>query len=160
VAEALVVLREDAPGQSRLVAYYVAAPGQAGSPAQLRAALVRELPEHMIPSAWIPLEALPRLANGKLDRASLPLPEAGATTPAEIILPRNALEASLLRIWTGVLRSERVSTSDDLFDLGADSIQLFQIAARAGREGLRLTVRQLMQHRTIAELAQEISRLQ
>jgi amino acid adenylation domain-containing protein len=159
VAEALVVLHEDAPGQSRLVAYVVAAPDQTRSPAQLRAALARELPDHMIPSTWVALAALPRLANGKLDRAALPPPEAGARESREVIPPRSALETSLVTIWTSVLRRERVSTNDDLFDLGADSIQLFQIAARAGREGLRLTVKQLMQHPTIGELAQELTRL-
>jgi aryl carrier-like protein len=83
----------------------------------------------------------------------LPVPELPAASDADFAAPQSAIEIALAEIWRDVLKLERVSVTDDLFALGADSINLFQITARANREGLALMAKQLLQHRTIGELA-------
>jgi aryl carrier-like protein len=108
----------------------------------------------MVPAVWMKLDALPLNANGKVDRAALPAP-AGAQA-ASFIAARTPTERGLAEIWADVLGRERVSIDDDIFTLGADSIQIFQITARANRRGLALLAKQLMKHRTIAELAKAL----
>ncbi|WP_293374350.1 non-ribosomal peptide synthetase, partial [Nevskia sp.] len=156
VANAAVLLREDVPGAPRLVAYYEAGASK-HSPAELRAALAEHLPEYMIPAAWLEMAALPLTPNGKIDRRALPMPDAAKTVEAEYVAPTSATETLLCRIWAEVLKRERIGTSDDLFSLGADSIQIFQIAARANRENLKLTAKQLIQSRSIAVLAKALT---
>ena len=153
LAASAVALREDTPGSPRLVAYFVERAATAKTPAELQALLAQELPDYMVPSMWVRLDALPVSANGKLDRAALPVPELPAASDADFAAPQSAIEIALAEIWRDVLKLERVSVTDDLFALGADSINLFQITARANREGLALMAKQLLQHRTIGELA-------
>jgi acyl-CoA synthetase (AMP-forming)/AMP-acid ligase II/aryl carrier-like protein len=148
-----VILREDNPGAPRLVTYYVPQSGQTVSEEQLRSALGEDLPDYMIPTGWVRLERLPVSPNGKLDRAALPAPQATAVTEEEFVAPETATETRLARIWAEVLHLPRVSATLDLLKLGADSIQLFQIIARSTREGLRLTAKQLLQHRTVRAVA-------
>jgi acyl-coenzyme A synthetase/AMP-(fatty) acid ligase/aryl carrier-like protein len=148
-----VILREDNPGSPRLAAYYVEEPGHSVSDERLREALADDLPDYMIPTAWVRLERLPVSPNGKLDRAALPKPEAPAMTEEEFVAPATQCEARLAKIWAEVLHLSRVSATIDLLKLGADSIQLFQIIARSGREGFRLTAKQLLQHRTVRAVA-------
>ena len=153
IAAAAVMLREDTPGAQRLVGYYVQASGHAHAPAALHAALESQIPEYMIPSAWVPLERLPLSPHGKLDRAALPKPEVAGAASEEFVAPRTATEICLARIWAEVLHLPRVGANMDLLRLGADSIQLFQIIARSTREGFRLTARQLLQQRTLQAVA-------
>ncbi len=153
VSAAAVVLREDEPGIPRLAAYYVDSAHRKSSPVELRERLAEHLPDYMVPASWARLEALPLTPNGKLDRAALPKPEAAQRAREEFVPPAAGMESSLARIWTEVLKVERVGSRDDLLHLGADSIQLFQITARAHRIGLKLTTKQLLQHRTVAALA-------
>ena len=150
---AAVLLREDVPGTPRLAAYYVEKSGNSRTPLALRTTLADHLPDYMIPTAWLRLEALPLTSNGKLDRAALPPAETVQIAAAEHVAPVSALEKTLAKIWVEVLHLERVGTTDDLFALGVDSIQLFQIAARANRENIRLTAKQLVQQRTIGAIA-------
>jgi amino acid adenylation domain-containing protein len=157
VASAAVLLREDTPGAPRLVAYYQPAADRPAAPALLRAALAEHLPDYMIPAAWLEMTALPLTPNGKIDRRALPVPDAARTVEAEYRAPVGDVESALCRIWAEVLKRERVGTGDDLFMLGADSIQIFQIAARASREGLAVTARQMLQSRTIGALAAALS---
>jgi amino acid adenylation domain-containing protein len=153
-----VILREDVPGMQRLVAYYVERPERpAQTPAALWNLLEDELPAYMIPTAWVKLDALPLTPNGKLDRARLPAPDDSATTERAYVAPKTPTEEALARIWAEVLHRDRISTADDLLHLGADSIQVFQIAARANRDGINLTAKQLMQSRTIAAVAEQCS---
>jgi len=156
LAASAVALREDAGGRTHLVGYYVPSAGSDVAVTELRAALAARLPDYMIPSAWMRLAALPLTPNGKLDRAALPAPPAvaaGASTSPEAL---TETERALARICAEVLRLERVGSLDDLFALGADSIQLFQITARANRHGMRVAAKQLFTHRTIAALAREL----
>ncbi|BBA33066.1 putative linear pentadecapeptide gramicidin synthetase LgrB [Methylocaldum marinum] len=148
IRDAVVLLREDAPGEKRLVAYCVGAV----DPETLRAALKAQLPDYMVPAAWVTLDALPLTPNGKVDRKALPAPERGATgTPH--VPPQGPTEARLAEIWAEVLRLDRVGRHDNFFALGGDSILSIQIVARATQAGLPLTPRQLFQHQSIAELA-------
>jgi acyl-coenzyme A synthetase/AMP-(fatty) acid ligase/aryl carrier-like protein len=149
---AAVVLREDVPGSPRLVAYYVDKAGGKHSPEALRALLAEDMPEYMIPSAWVRLDVLPLSPNGKLDRAALPVPDATQTAKQEFVAPTTLTEVALTMIFGEVLNLERVGATADLLKLGADSIQLFQITARANRAGIKITARQLLQHRNAAAL--------
>jgi len=153
ISAAAVTLVEDAPGDARLVAWYAARPGARPEEREIRAMLAGQLPQYMIPSAFVQLDSLPVTPNGKLDRAALPKSATRAKPEQAVAAPASALETALARIWSEVLRLEHVGIQDDLLDLGADSIQLFQITARANRMGIKLTTRQLLQHRTIAALA-------
>ncbi|HLZ67452.1 MAG TPA: amino acid adenylation domain-containing protein [Aliidongia sp.] len=152
VAACAVALRNGPSGAPQLVGYIVARDHQSLAPAQLRSGLAEQLPDYMVPSAWVVLDALPLSANGKLDRAALPTPEA---TPVEADQdqPISPLEARILEIWKDVLKLDAIGTNDDLLDLGADSIHFFQITARANREGIQIAAKQLLKHRTISGLA-------
>ncbi len=153
LSAAAVILREDVPGSPRLAAYYVEQAGGNRSPEALRALLAEEMPEYMIPSAWVKLDVLPLSPNGKLDRAALPVPDATQTAKQEFVAPTTPTEVALTTIFGEVLNLERVGVTADLLKLGADSIQLFQITARANRAGIKITARQLLQHRNAAALA-------
>lgn len=153
LAATAVILREDNPGAPRLVAYYVAKAGNQVSTIDLRTALSEELPDYMVPTGWVRLDALPLTPNGKLDRAALPAPEGEIKGGADFVAPADPTERALALIWETVLNVSKVGRHSDIFDLGADSIQLFQITARARRAGLELTAKQLIKHRTIASLA-------
>lgn len=153
LSAAAVILREDNPGSPRLVTYYVTEPGQNPSEEQLRDSLANDLPDYMVPTAWVKLDRLPVSPNGKLDRAALPAPQAGAVMEEEFVAPQTATETRLAKIWAEVLHLPRVSATMDLLRLGADSIQLFQIIARSSREGFRLTAKQLLQHRSVRAVA-------
>jgi amino acid adenylation domain-containing protein/non-ribosomal peptide synthase protein (TIGR01720 family)/FkbM family methyltransferase len=132
-----------------------AAPLTSGEP--LRELLLHELPDYMVPAGFTFLTQLPRLPNGKIDRAGLPQPQAsppaaGAADDGHVA-PRNEIEAKLARIWSEVLHIERIGVNDNFFQLGGDSILNIQIVSRAHRAGLRLSPSQLFKHPTIGELA-------
>ncbi|MGZ3457617.1 MAG: amino acid adenylation domain-containing protein, partial [Archangium sp.] len=150
VAKAVVVAREDG-GVKRLVAYFV---GEAPV-AELRAHLKGRLPEYMVPSALVCLEALPLTANGKVDRKALPAPADVQQAPASAHYeaPRNATEQALVDILSQVLRVQRVGIHDNFFELGGDSITSMQVVARARQAGLQLSPKLLFQHQTVAALA-------
>ncbi|MBP7336120.1 non-ribosomal peptide synthetase [Niveispirillum sp.] len=148
-----VVLPEESGGRvRRLVAYLV---GNVPEPAALRAYLGERLPDYMIPGAFVTLEALPLTANGKLDRRALPAPDQAAGDAVHAP-PRTPTEMLLAGIWREVLGVEQVGIHDNFFSLGGDSILSIQIANRAGRAGFAISVRQLFQHQTIAELARAV----
>src|SRR5213078_203669 len=151
VGDAVVVTREDQPGEKRLVAYVVARdhPGDAA----LKTFLQRKLPEYMIPRSIVFLESIPLTKNGKLDRRALPAPDAAHSDSAGRIAPRNQIEETLANIWSGVLGIPELGIHDNFFELGGDSILSIQIIARANQAGLRLTPKQVFQHQTIATLA-------
>ncbi|MEV5717607.1 non-ribosomal peptide synthase/polyketide synthase [Amycolatopsis mediterranei] len=141
VAEAVVVTRD-----RRLVAYVVTD----GKP-DLRAWLQRDLPDYMVPSAFVTLEALPLSANGKVDRRALPEP--AAEPVAGYVPPRTDTERVLAEVWAEVLGVPGVGVEDNFFELGGDSILSIQVVSRARRHGLALTPRDLFAHQTVAALA-------
>src|SRR5207253_11399471 len=155
VAEAVVVAREDEPGRKRLVAYLVAAAGSAAPTiADLRAFLARTLPDYMVPSAFVVLEALPLSPNGKLDRRALPAPDLGAVAGAGYVAPRTEAEATLAGIWAEVLGVERVGVEDNFFELGGDSILSIRVISRLRAAfGVEVSPRALFTTPTVAGLA-------
>jgi amino acid adenylation domain-containing protein/non-ribosomal peptide synthase protein (TIGR01720 family) len=159
VAQAVVVVREglaasDQGGHKRLVAYVVAVPGSPtpGGTA-LRAGLKRILPDYMIPSAFVVLDALPLTSHGKLDRRALPAPD-GLTEPeSEYLAPRTPTELALAEVWAEVLGLDRVGVGDNFFELGGDSILTIQVVSRARQAGLHFNSKDLFLNQTIDELA-------
>ncbi|MFF9062343.1 amino acid adenylation domain-containing protein, partial [Streptomyces sp. NPDC014882] len=151
VARAAVVVREDRPGDRRLVGYAVPADGRDGDQAALRDHLAALLPDYMVPSAFVTLDALPLTANGKLDRKALPAPVAAAPTAGRA--PATPAEETLCAVFAEALGVPAVGPDDNFFDLGGDSIVSLRMIALARRAGLRLTTRDVFTHRTPAALA-------
>jgi len=151
--DAVVLARPDGAGDTRLVGYVVAE-GLRPSATQLRAWMKEHLPEYMVPTLFVALEAMPVNANGKVDRHALPDPDAARLEGGEgYVAPETEAERTLAAIWAEVLRLERVGVHDNFFSLGGDSILSIQVIARAGEAGLRMTPRSVFVHQTIAELA-------
>ncbi len=156
VREAIVVAREDEASGKRLVAYLTKAEGAAPDVAALRAALQRELPDYMVPSAIVVLDAIPLTPNGKIDRKALPAPDSGAQLAHRYVAPRNATEETLCRIWAEALGVERVGIDDNFFELGGHSLLAVTLIERLRREGLASDVRSLFAHPTPATHADSI----
>jgi amino acid adenylation domain-containing protein len=130
VRHAVVMVREDTPGDRRLAAYVVAAEGAAAPAAEaLRAHLAARLPEHMVPAAFVALAALPLTPNGKVDRAALPAPEREADEDA-FVAPSTPAEIALAEIWAEVLGLERVGVHDSFFALGGHSLLATRVVSR------------------------------
>src|SRR5947209_4737662 len=155
IKEVVVLAREDAsdaPGDKRLVAYLV--PQVPLFVEDLRNFLKDKLPHYMIPAAFVFLDALPLLTNGKVDRKALPAPDMLRPKLEEaFVAPRNPVEETLVRIWSKILGIDKVGIHDNFFALGGASIQSLQIIAKAGEAGLQLTPEMLFEHQTVAELA-------
>ncbi len=161
VSDAVVSLREDRPGDKRLVAYVIPvetsaaadAPEAAFSGAELRAGLRQSLPDYMVPSAFVRLDAFPQTANRKIDRKALPKPDESATE-TDYVAPRDALEIGIAGQFGALLGIERVGLHDSFFDLGGHSLLAVQLVAALKREyGVELAVSELVQAPTVAELA-------
>ena len=156
VREAVVIVREDIPGDKRLVAY-VTSEQQAITVATVREVLTGKLPNYMLPSAVVRLDAMPLTPNGKIDRKALPAPDTGrAARQKEYVAPRTDQEKTLAAIWAEVLHLERVGVQDNLFELGADSLHIFQIVARAGKVGMKIPPALILKHRTIAAVLTQL----
>ncbi|MEU0134998.1 amino acid adenylation domain-containing protein [Streptomyces sp. NPDC006296] len=163
VAAACALVREDRPGERRLVAYTVADPRDGTPPlgdGELRARLTAVLPPYMVPAVHVPLDALPLLPSGKVDRRALPAPErpTGDRPGGE---PRTARERVLCEVFASVLRIPAVRTDDDFFALGGDSILSIQLVSRVRAAGLGVTPRDVFVHRTpeaVAAAATELGR--
>ncbi|HEV2735462.1 MAG TPA: condensation domain-containing protein, partial [Longimicrobiaceae bacterium] len=156
--EALVMQREDAPGQRQLVAYVVPADGAGSSVPELRAHLHAVLPEHMVPAAFVVLESLPLTPNGKVDRRALPKPEQGGA-PGRVA-PRTATEVVLAGIWADVLGVENVWADDNFFELGGHSLLVTRVVSRVRKAlGVKVPLRTLFDVRTVSALARRIDDL-
>ncbi|ATI59681.1 MULTISPECIES: non-ribosomal peptide synthetase [Bacillus] len=149
VTEAVVIVREDQPGDKRLVAYVVGD----GNVDAWREYLKAKLPSYMVPSGFVAMEAIPLTANGKVDREALPMPEEKQIN-SEWVGPRNSNEQILTAIWKRVLGVKKVGIYDNFFEIGGDSILSIQIISQASQVGLKLTPKQMFECPTIAELAQ------
>ncbi|NBH11774.1 phosphopantetheine-binding protein, partial [Amycolatopsis sp. SID8362] len=150
VAEVVVVAREDRPGAKRLVAYVVAAPD--AEPGDLGAVAAATLPDYMVPSAFVVLDALPLSGNGKVDRRALPVPPA---EPGERgTEPRTDTERELARVLADVLGVSRLGADDDFFAASGDSILAVQALSRVRRTfGVRLAARAIFDAPSVAALA-------
>ncbi|MBE4753772.1 AMP-binding protein, partial [Corallococcus sp. ZKHCc1 1396] len=157
VRDVVVVVREDAPGDKRLVAYVVAQSGQTADAATLRGALKGRLPEYMVPSAFVVLEALPLNANGKVDRKALPKPEAGAERTQKYVAPRTKTEEALTNLWAQVLGVKQVGIQDSFFELGGHSLLATQAVSRIRTAfNVELPLRALFEAPTVEELALKV----
>ena len=153
VREAAVVAREEGPGDVRLVAYVVAADGEAAEPRALREHLRARLPEYMVPGDVVVLDALPLTAHGKLDRAALPAPQRQVGDDA----PRTPTEEAVAAIWAEVLRLPRVGIHDSFFELGGHSLLATRVAARIRQSlGVEVSLPDLFEHPTVAALAERV----
>jgi amino acid adenylation domain-containing protein/non-ribosomal peptide synthase protein (TIGR01720 family) len=150
VAGAAVLVREDRPGDRRLVAYVVPEAGREADPARVRDSLARSLPAAAVPAAVVVLAGLPMTVNGKLDRAALPAPAYASRSTRSPSSPR---EEVMCTLFAEVLGLPSVGVDDGFFQLGGDSILSLQLVARARRAGLALSVQQVFEHRTAAALA-------
>jgi amino acid adenylation domain-containing protein/non-ribosomal peptide synthase protein (TIGR01720 family) len=156
VREAVVVARNAERGDKMLVAYVVAEPGSANVVQQLRGLAKEKLPDYMMPSAYVTLDALPLTPNGKVDRKSLPAPEAGRPElEAHFVEPRTEDEVKLAKIWSDVLHVERVGAEDNFFELGGHSLLATQVVSRIRSTfDIDLPLRSLFESPTVASLAQ------
>jgi acyl carrier protein len=162
VAECAVVAREEREGDKRLVAYIVGAEGMAApDAAELRTHLRMRLPEYMVPSAFVTLDALPLTPNGKLDRKALPAPAETGDGEAELVEPRTPMEEALAQIWMDVLGVGRVGVHHNFFELGGHSLLAIQIIAQVRDAfGVEVPVRSLFEQPTLANMAAVIEEKQ
>ena len=160
IQEAVVLAREDSPGDRRLVAYSVAMGGDAPSARDLRGFLHHKLPEFMVPSVFMFLDALPLTPNGKLDRKALPVPDQRRPElEAVFVPPRNALEELLVNLWSEVLRVERIGVHDNFFELGGHSLLATQVISRIrGALQVEMPLRTFFETPTVAGFAERIEK--
>jgi amino acid adenylation domain-containing protein len=169
VGEVVVMDREVQPGNKQLVAYIVPTNLKSLPPLKrevvqnpksgdLQNFLKQQLPDYMVPSTFVLLEALPLTANGKVNKRALPAPDTARPELNEaFVAPRTPEEKVLAEIWTQVLGIEQVGIHDNFFALGGDSIRSIQIRSRAEKQGLNFSLQQLFQYQTIYELAQNLT---
>ncbi|HEX2081842.1 MAG TPA: amino acid adenylation domain-containing protein, partial [Longimicrobium sp.] len=154
VEEARVVVRQDGPGEKRLVAYVV---GEADADA-LRAHLRRSLPEYMVPAAFVGMPSLPLTPNGKLDVKALPAPEQSGEEG--YVAPQTEVEEALAEIWADVLGVERVGATDDFFALGGHSLLIMRLITRVRDAlGVETSIRTVFAAPTLRAMAADVERL-
>ena len=159
VSQAVVVARDFKPEDKRLVAYVVARPGASLKLASLRAALASTLPEHMVPSMFVPLDSLPLTANGKIDRNALPHPstlEEKSDAPPEP--PRNALESTIAQAWKDALGVEQIGLETNFLDLGAHSLMVAEVHMQLQQSlGREISLVDMFQFPTVRALANHLN---
>jgi thioesterase domain-containing protein len=158
VREAAVLLREDVPGDQRLVAYLVAS-GRPPAESELRRGLAERLPDYMVPAAFVILDAFPQAASGKVDRERLPAPERGRGGDlGALVEPRSPLERELALLWQQVLGLGQVGVRDSFFELGGNSLAAVRLVGRLQqRYGRAPALADLFRRGTIEEVALELA---
>jgi acyl carrier protein len=162
VSQVVVMVWEDEPGDRRLVAYIVPNSGSIPPVSELRDFLKSKLPEYMVPSAFVELDALPLTPNGKVDRKALPAPERrSAEIEKTFVAPRTPVEQGVADIWSEVLGLERVGIHENFFSLGGHSLKATQVVSRV-RETFQvdLPLASLFANPTTADLASAVRKLQ
>ena len=161
VKDAVVIALEDKGNEKRLVAYVVTEQDASRNVSELRSHLKERLPEYMIPSAFVYLDALPLTSHGKIDRRALPAPDAERPALAEtFIAPQTTTEKRLASIWTKLLGINRAGINDNYFELGGDSLLATQLVSQVRRVfEVELPLVDLFQHPTLAELAASIEEI-
>ncbi|HKY09305.1 MAG TPA: non-ribosomal peptide synthetase, partial [Candidatus Binatia bacterium] len=155
VRNSVVVVREDAAGDKRLIAYLVARPGESWNGAEIRKYLRQKLPDYMVPSAFVLLSELPLTPNGKVDRGALPAPNRDTPELASVYqAPRTPVEETIASIWRKILKTPRVGVHDNFFDLGGHSLLATQVISRL-HDVLKVDIplRVLFELPTIAQIA-------
>ena len=154
VRRAAVIVREDQPGDPRLVAYVV--PDGSVDHDSLRRGLAAALPAYMIPSAFVSLEQLPLTPNGKLDRRALPAPPVAGATSDPGDEPRGPIEELIAGVWAVVLKRDRIGRDDNFFELGGHSLQTLPVTNLLRQGGVEISVADLYKHPTVSSLAAEV----
>ena len=159
VREAVVVAREDVPGDKRLVAYVVPERAQKPTPAELRDHLARSVPDYMVPAAFATLDALPLTPNNKVDRKALPRPvETGPAPGRAYAAPRTPTEELLAAIWADVLKVERVGIHDHFFEMGGNSLMVLRLISRIRKDlDVTLPLNVVFQAPTIEQMSAVLS---
>ncbi|MEV4439749.1 amino acid adenylation domain-containing protein [Streptomyces sp. NPDC049577] len=157
VAQAAVTVREDTPGDKRLVAYVVPAGGSPAEPGELRRRLAAVLPEAMLPTSWVVLDALPLNTAGKVDRRALPAPTQADLAAAAYVAPRTPAEERIAAVWARVLEVDRAGVEDSFFDLGGDSLRAINLVGTLRDAGYDIAVRDIFEHRTVAALTAAVA---
>jgi amino acid adenylation domain-containing protein len=157
VKEAVVIAREDNPGDKRLVAYIVSG-DTVTTTSELRSFLKQKLPDYMVPSAFVTLESLPLTPNGKIDRRALPVPDSSSLySETALVAPSSPTEEKLAAIWSQVLGIEQIGIHNNFFELGGHSLKATQVISGIRETlGVELPLRELFSHPTVAELASAI----
>ena len=159
VRQAVAAGCDDEHGFKRLVAYIVPSGPARPDPSDLRQWLSARLPSYMVPSFFVFLDALPQTPNGKVDRKTLPVLDQPPRQSEEFVAPRTDLEVTLAAICADVLHLDRISVSASLFDLGADSLHIFQIVSRAAQAGTIISAGQVTRLQNIAAVAREAEKM-
>ncbi|HEX5890496.1 MAG TPA: amino acid adenylation domain-containing protein [Pyrinomonadaceae bacterium] len=161
VRTAVVVAREERPGEQRLVAYVVGNETPLPTASEWRAFLIQRLPEYMIPSVFVSLESLPLLPNGKVNRRALPVPDSSRPELRRAFAaPENPTQARLVELWQNVLKLDQVGIHDDFFELGGDSILATRLVSRVRRAfGIELPLRELFWRPNVFELSTVVENL-
>ena len=159
LSEAIVVSRDNELGEASLVAYFTTADQPCPKVSELRGFLAEKLPEYMVPSAFVKMDTMPLMPNGKIDRRALPTPnKLRPESDKPFVEPRTAVEEELAKIWLEVLGLDRVGIHDSFFDLGGDSLLATQILSRIRNAlDVDLPLNTLFDKAEIAELAQAIN---
>lgn len=160
VQDCTVMMREDAIGDKQLVAYVVLRSQHTDTIADLRNYLSAKLPIYMVPAFFVILPVLPLTSNGKLDYRALPAPNishSGSDRP--YVAPRTPIEIKLAQIWEQVLNTSTVSIHDNFFEIGGNSLYVVRMVIKAAKAGITLTMKQIFQHQTIANLAEILDRM-
>ena len=157
---AAVVVRSDKAANQFIVAYIVPAKEGAVIQSELRRHLKTRLPDYMIPTACVTIDALPMTPNGKLDLRALPVfDRARRQSSDSYVAPRNELEETLAEIWAEVLKVDKVGIHDNFFELGGHSLMIAQVIARVRRHtGIEVPVRSLFEDPTVAALASAVEK--
>jgi hypothetical protein len=159
IRESAVLLREDAPGKKRIVGYAIAQSGKKPAIHELHVFLKKKLPDYMVPSAIVMLDAFPLTPNGKIDTRALPAPaDARAQLGVTYVRPRTPAEETLAEIWRTVLSLDRVGIHDNFFELGGHSLLAIRVMARM-QDAFHTTLplRTLFERPTVEELALAIT---
>jgi len=151
IREAAVVARADAAGDKRLIAYVVGV-GDIDA-REVKDAVRREAPDYLTPQFVVPLDRLPRLENGKIDRRALPTPELDALIADRYVAPASEAEAAVCAVFAEAVGLGRVGAEDDFFDLGGDSVRAIQASSGLRTRGYEVSPREIFQHPTAATLA-------
>ena len=157
---AAVLLREDEPGDQRLIAYLVGEAGQTIDPAEMRRYAREHLPDYMVPSAFMVLDAMPLTPSGKVNRRQLPAPERSRDGETVSALPQTYTEKMLAQLWAALLKVDQIGLDDNFFDLGGHSLMTIKLTQQIeAATGAQLSIADVFGNPTIRELSPMLEHL-
>jgi amino acid adenylation domain-containing protein len=158
VRQAAVIAWGDQPGEKRLVAYVTSSGQSANFASELREFLRSRLPDYMVPSSFVMVDALPLTPNGKVNRAALPAWRGAGTDNNGSSMPRTVIEQRICEVWRRVLGTDRVGVEDNFFDAGGDSLQLIEVHSELEKVlSVKISITDLFSYTTIDALARHLA---